>query len=381
MESSGIPDGRSIPQPSKPWALLDFLAGLSWRFILCFIALALVIFVLIQLSFVVVPLLIAILVSSILSPIAVKLRDRGLANGVAATMTVFLALAVLVLVALLVIPPLVSNADDFARELRDAVSELDKLLTQSPFNLDQSQADSITQSLSDAGPKIEHTLISGLGTIIPLVGQAVITLVLAIVMTGYMLRDGDRYWRWGLGFVEEPRQPAIDQMGRNAYSTLAAYLQGTSIVALLNASLITLGAWALGLPLLAPIAIIIFVAAFLPIIGAWIAAAAVILIALASQGIGAAVGIGLVYLLVSTFKSYFVSPFVIGTRVNLPPIITLTAVMVGTVLAGIAGGILAVPLTATVSGALSEIRQWRLLGDAAFVEHGIVDAEKPQAAD
>jgi predicted PurR-regulated permease PerM len=152
-------------------------------------------------------------------------------------------------------------------------------------------------------------------------------------------------------------------MGRNAYRTLAAYLQGTSMVALLNSSLITIGAWILGLPLLAPIAIIIFVAAFLPIIGAWIAATTVILIALASQGVGAAIGIGIVYLLVSAFKSYFVSPFVIGTRVNLPPIITLTAVMVGTVLGGIAGGVLAVPLTATVSGALAEIRKWRMLGD------------------
>lgn len=368
MQSSGAPDGRSIPQPEKPWALLDFLAGLSWRFLLCFFALAIFIFVTIQLSFVVVPLLIAILVSSILSPVAVRLRDRGLANGVAATLTVFMALAVLILVALIVIPPLISNADEFARALKGALGEIDKLLVDAPFNLDATQADAITNSLSEAGPKIEESLISGLGTIVPLVGRAAITTVLAIVMTGYMLRDGDRYWRWGLGFVEEPRQPAIDQMGRNAYRTLAAYLQGTSMVALLNSSLITLGAWFLGLPLLGPIAIIIFVAAFLPIVGAWIAAGTVILIALASQGISAAIGIGLVYLLVSAFKSYFVSPFVIGTRVNLPPIITLTAVMIGTVLAGIAGGILAVPLTATVSGALSEIRQWRLLGDDFVVE-------------
>ena len=124
----------------------------------------------------------------------------------------------------------------------------------SPFNIDPSQAQALTDKLQDLGPKIEQTLVSGIGTIVPIVGQAVVTLVLAIVMTGYILRDGDRYWNWALGFVEEPRRPAINDLGRSAYSTLAAYLQGTSIVAVFNSAAITFGAFLLGLPLLMPIA-------------------------------------------------------------------------------------------------------------------------------
>ncbi|MGB1583283.1 MAG: AI-2E family transporter, partial [Solirubrobacterales bacterium] len=130
------------------------------------------------------------------------------------------------------------------------------------------------------------------------------------------------------------------------------------------------------LPLLMPIAIIIFVAAFLPIVGAWIAAFTIVAIALASQGVGAAVGMGLIYLFVSQFKSYFISPFVIGTRVNLPPIVTLSSVMVGTVLGGVAGGILAVPLVATVSGTLSGIRAWRTEG---FVPSTTAGTEAPSS--
>lgn len=350
------------PEPEQPWALLDFLAGLSWRFLVCFMALGVAVFLLIQLSFVVVPLLIAILISSILTPLAHWLRGKGWSAGTAATATVFVALIVLTGIALLTIPPIISNADNFVGTLQESLDDLTKVLEGSPFNIDPAQAQALTDKLNDLGPKIEKTLVSGLGTIVPLVGQAVVTLVLAIVMTGYILRDGDRYWTWALGFVEEARRPAMDDLGRSAYSTLAAYLQGTSIVAVFNSAAITFGAFLLDLPLLMPIAIIIFVAAFLPIIGAWIAAFTIIAIALASQGVSAAIGMGLIYLLVSQFKSYFISPFVIGTRVNLPPIVTLSSVMVGTVLGGVVGGILAVPLVATVSGTLSRIRLWRTQG-------------------
>ncbi|MGH2906754.1 MAG: AI-2E family transporter [Solirubrobacterales bacterium] len=367
MNEHAAPAAASPPQPQRPWALLDFLAGLSWRFIVCFIALGIVVFVLIQLSFVVVPLLIAILVSSILAPVAERLRRRGWSSGLAATATIGIALAVLVGIALLTIPPLISNAGNFASTLKHSADELEQVLEGSPFNVNPTQAHALAEKLQDAGPKIEKALVSGLGTIVPLVGQAVVTMVLAIVMTGYMLRDGDRYWNWALGFVEDARRPAIDRLGQGAYGTLAAYLQGTSIVALFNTFFISLGAYLLGLPLILPIAIIIFVAAFLPIVGAWLAAFTAIAIALASQGVGAAIAMGLIYLLVSQFKSYFISPFVIGTRVNLPPIITLTSVMVGTVLGGVAGGILAVPLVATVSGTLSQIRKWRVDGEFAGV--------------
>lgn len=366
------------PQPEQPWALLDFLAGLSWRFLVCFIALSVVIFVLIQLSFIVIPLLVAILVSSILAPMAAALRNRGWSSGLAATATVGVALAVLIAIALVTIPPLISNANNFVSVLDESTEDLKKVLEGTPFNIDPTQAQSITDKLQEAGPKIKDALVSGLGTVVPIVGQAIVTLALAIVMTGYILRDGDRYWNWALGFVEEPRRPAINDLGRSAYSTLAAYLQGTSIVAVFNSLAITFGAFLLDLPLLMPIAIIIFVAAFLPIVGAWIAAFTIIAIALASQGVGAAIGMGLIYLLVSQFKSYFISPFVIGTRVNLPPIVTLSSVMVGTVLGGVAGGILAVPLVATVSGTLSRIRQWRTQGYPSSLDDG--GAAEPSVA-
>lgn len=364
MPADAPSDARKLPPPTHQWALLDVFAGLSWRVLVCTAALALLAFVLVELSFVVVPLFIAILFSSILSPLANWLKSRGMSAGRAATLTVAFVFLVILGVAALVIPPLISNADQFVNSLSEAADEFANALTKAPFNMSPADAAQVEAKLDSFAPQLRDTLITGIGTIVPILAQALVTLGLAIVMTGYMLKDGERDWEWMVGFVEAPRRPAIHLLGTKAYGTLAAYIRGTSLVAAFNSAAITFGAFLLGLPLLLPIAIVIFFAAFLPIIGAWIAAGLTIAIGLASGGLGTAVGMGLIYLLVSQFKSYFISPFVVGERVNLAPIVTLTTVMVGTVLGGIVGGIVAVPLLASVSGVLGQLRTWRVEGVA-----------------
>lgn len=351
-----------LPPPQHQWVLLNTLAGFSWRFLVCAAALALVVMILVELSFVVVPVFIAVLLSSILSPICNALKRRGMREGRAASLTIGFVFLVIVAIAFLTIPPIIGNADAFGDALHQAADRITTILNEPPFNMSPDDAGDVGDEVESFYPQLQDTLVSGIGTIAPKVAQLVVTLGLAIVITGYLLLDGERQWRWMVGFVEEPRRPAIHQLGLEAYGRLAAYIRGTSIVAAFNAVAITLGAFLLGLPLLLPIAIIVFVAAFLPIVGAWIAAALTIFIGLASGGVSTAVAMGLVYLLVSQFKSYFISPFVVGQRVNLAPIVTLTTVMVGTVLGGIAGGIVAVPLVATVSGALGQLRRWRVEG-------------------
>lgn len=351
-----------LPPPSNPWALLNMFAGFSWRFLVCAAALALIVAILVELSFVVVPVLIAILLTSILSPIAGWLRGRGMREGRAATMTIAFVALVIVLLLILVIPPLIKNAGNFVNSLEEAASEFSDKLQEAPFNLSAEDAADVERKLDSFGPMLRDSLIAGIGSLAPALAQMLVTFGLSIVLAGYLLLDGERNWRWATGFVDPARRPAIDVLGRNAFGTLAAYIRGTSIVAAFNTTAITFGAFVLGLPLLLPLAIIIFFAAFLPIVGAWIAAGLAISIGFASGGVGTAIGMAIVYLLVSQFKSYFISPFVVGSRVNLAPIVTLLTVMAGTVLGGIIGGIVAVPLMATAASVLGQIRKWRVEG-------------------
>lgn len=355
------------PEPRQPWAILDVFAQLSWRMIVCVVALAMLVFALVQISFVVVPVFLAVLFTSILSPLANWLKAHGVASGTSATLTVLVVIIVTVTALVLIVPPLISTADDFVKAVTNGIDTLGDRLQDEPFNLSAQDAEQIADKLESVGPKLQDMLVSSVGSLLPALAQLIVMLGLAIVITGYLLRDGVNNWRWILGFVDEPRRPAINQLGEVAYGTLSAYIRGTSIVALFNSVVITTGAWLLGLPLLLPIALVVFIAVFLPIIGAWMAAGMTIAIGLASGGLHDAVGMGLVYLFTSMTKSYFLAPFIVGNRVKLAPIITLTGVIVGTTLGGIVGGIVAIPLIATVSGALGQVRRWRMDGTAAGV--------------
>lgn len=362
-EAIPAPEGPP-PEPHKPWAMLDIFAQLSWRVIVCTIALTILVFALVQISFVVVPVFLAVLFTSILNPLTNWLKSRGVAPGTAATLTVLVVIAVIVTLLLLVVPPLISTADNFVKTVTTGIDNGSDLLQDEPFNLSAEDAESIAEKLESVGPKAQELLLSSVGSLLPALAQLLVMLGLAIVMTGYLLRDGVNNWRWILGFVDEPRRPAINKIGEEAYGTLAGYIRGTSIVAVFNMVVITGGAWLLGLPLLLPIAIIVFVAVFLPIVGAWMATGVTVMIGLASGGIHDAVGMALIYFAASTVKSYFLAPFIVGTRVRLAPIVTLTGVMIGTTLAGITGGIVAIPLIASVSGALGQVRRWRTDGTA-----------------
>lgn len=364
MSETTVDPDRQPPEPQQHWAMLDIFAQLSWRVIVCTIALAILVFALVQISFVVVPVFIAVLFTSILNPLANWLKAHGVADGTAATLTVLVVIIVIVTTLLLIVPPLITTGDDFVKAVNAGIDNGSELLQDEPFNLSAADAEEIAAKLEKVGPKAQEVLVSSVGSLLPALAQLLVMLGLAIVITGYLLRDGLKNWRWILGFVDAPRRPAINKIGEEAYGTLSGYMRGTSIVAVFNMVVITGGAWLLGLPLLLPIAIIVFVAVFLPIVGAWMATGVTVMIGLASGGLHDAVGMALIYFAASTVKSYFLAPFIVGTRVKLAPIITLTGVMVGTTLGGIAGGIVAIPLIASVSGALGQVRRWRVDGTA-----------------
>jgi predicted PurR-regulated permease PerM len=350
---------QPVPVPRRPWALLDYFAGLAWRFLVIAAALALVVFVLLQLKVVVVPLLLALLVSSILQPVVGWLRGKGLSQATAAILTLLGALLVMAGVLAVLLPALFSQMDDVVNSVNSAMDDIYKWLEGPPVNLSDSQLDSLRSDVSDAGPETGGLLLDGISAALPVFFQVVGVITFTIIFTGYILGDGDRYWRWMLGFVDPERHDVVNQLGRNAYGTLANYIRGTAAVATVDSVFIGVGLLILGVPQAIPIAVLVFFGAFLPIIGAWLVGIVAVLIALADGGIELALAVAALILIVQQLEGTFLQPFLVGHKVNLAPIVTLATVTAGTALAGIVGGILAVPLVATISGALAEVRRWR----------------------
>jgi predicted PurR-regulated permease PerM len=350
------------PTEGHDWGVLGTAAGWSWRFIVTLVALGVVLLILVELQFVVVPLLLALLVSSVLAPLTVWFERKGIGRGVAATLTVLVMIGIMVGFALLVIPPFLKNIDTFKDAFENAGDDLYAWLSGAPFNLSHDQIVTFKANVEDTVPDLKDALVQGIKSAAPLIAQVTAMTGLTIVLTGYLLAGGDRYWQWMLGFFAPVNRPGLNQLGVSAYEKLAGYLRGTAIMAAIYG--LGVGAFGLlfGVKLAGILGVVVFVLAFLPIIGAWISGALVAAMSFVSGGVWLMVAMILVLLILSQINSIFLRPYIVGDRVSLVPVVTLTTVLAGTTIAGVIGGILAVPVVATISGTLGQVRRWRSEG-------------------
>jgi predicted PurR-regulated permease PerM len=350
------------PGVSEEWGVLGTAAGWSWRFLVTAAALTLVLAALVFLQFVVVPLLLAVLISSVLAPLSAWFQRRGVKQGLAASLTVLVAIGVLVAFVLIAIPPFLKHIDTFKGAFDNTGDSLYSWLSGSPFNLSDTQIADLRTNVESAIPDLRQVFIEGVKTAAPIALQALAILGLTIVLTGYLLAGGDRYWQWVLGFFSPVNRPGINELGESAYRKLATYLQATAMMAALYGAGVGLFAFLFGVTLAGVLGLIVFALAFLPIIGAWVSGALVAAMSYVSGGVWTLVAMVLVMLVLSQINSIFLRPRIVGDRVSLVPVVTLTTVLAGTTIGGVIGGIIAVPVVATISGTLGQLRRWRTEG-------------------
>lgn len=360
-------DARSMFDPTPPgdgtdWGVLGTMAGWSWRILVSAAALTLVIFVLIQMKFVVIPLLLAVLISSVLAPLTLWFERHAIARGTAATLTVVVALAAIAGFVVLTIPPFLNNLNTFKDAFENAGDEIYAALSGSPFNLSDARIAALKGDVSEFVPDLKDALVQGVKAAAPMIAQAAATVGLTIVLTGYLLASGDRYWQWLLGFFAPVNRPGLNHLGVTAYGKMASYLRGTALMAAIYGIGVGLFGLLFGVKLAGILGVVVFVMAFLPIIGAWVSGALVAAMAFVSGGIWTTVAMIIVLFLLSQINSIFLRPRIVGERVSLVPVVTLTTVLAGTTIAGVIGGILAVPVVATISGTLGQVRRWRAEG-------------------
>lgn len=292
---------------------------------------------------IVLPLILALLLSSILWPIN-KLLRRVLPAAVSAALTVIALLASAVGVgwaaAALSVDGVrelssqavdnVRNLGDFAESLPFAVPDVDELLT------------SALRWLRENVGEILAQVSSGLGT----VGSVTVTALLALVLTFFCLKDGDRFSGWLLRWTTGTVFVHVAEVSSRSWRTLSAYVSSQAAVALVDAVFIGSGLWILGVPLALPLAVLIFFGGFLPVIGAVATGFLATLVALLADGwVTALIVLGIV-LLVQQLESNVLQPILVGKSLKLHPAVVLTGVTAGGSLFGIIGAFLATPTVA-----------------------------------
>jgi len=295
-----------------------------------------------------VPLIVAALVSTQLLPLIGWVTSRGVPRGLAIAASLIGVVAITAGLAWLFADALFGNLGGVGEDISAGADEVVVWLRDNNDWIKQHEdairefLKSLLPAAKDAAGGVLRGALGGLGLAAQLVSSALLMFVFLL----YILSSGDAIWGWIQNRFSPGRRNRVTVAGRAAWSAATGYIRGIALVALIDSSVITLGMLVIGTPHVGTLALLSFVTLFIPILGAWVSGAVIVLITLASVGSGAAVAMAAVILIAQQLDSMFVTPLVYQKTVSLHPIVTLTAVIVGSQLLGIVGAFLAVPMVA-----------------------------------
>ncbi len=331
-------------------ASLERAASWSWRLLVCAAAALSVLIVLRYLSVIVLPVMFALTIAPALTPVAGMLRRR-LGRPAAAVALLFGLAVVAGLIALVAISVL-AQYDELVDSLTEAVDDIVEILEGEPFNLSLEGTEDIRSSLADFSDEAFGYAVAGVQAGIAVVGGV----ILAVAVLYFILRDGPVLWEWILQRFAQESRPAIDRAGQHAWHELAGFIRGTALIAFVDAALIGIGLWLLGVPVAFALAVLVFIGSFIPFVGAFITGLVAVLVAFADGGWKIGLAALVLVAAVQFLEGNFLQPIIQSRTVDLHPAVILLAVAAGASLFGIVGAYLAVPVTAVAFAVVASLR-------------------------
>jgi predicted PurR-regulated permease PerM len=226
---------------------------------------------------------------------------------------------------------------------------------------DEATAQSVADELSEGIGTAVNWFVVGVVHVLPVVASFTTSVLLALLVAFFYMKDGAVMWRWTVQLAAGSG-PLVDRIGQRVWTTVSGYILGQAAIAALDATLIALGALILGVPHVASIFLLTFLGAFVPYIGATIAGAFAVLLAISEGGLARGAAMLGVVLAVQIFEGNVLQPWIQGRAVRLHPLVVALSVVAGGALAGFLGVFLAVPVVASGVVALDELRNAGLFG-------------------
>jgi len=343
--------------PVPPW--LRSGAAIAWRLLVLAAAIGLVAYGLAYLRVVVLPVIVALLLSTVLRPPSRWLARHHFSDAAAAGTTLLAALALLATALAMAGAAIGRQFSDLADSVEDGVREAGDALTKPPFNLSKAdineRIDSATSQLSDSSGALTGGALHGA----VLVGEVLTGFIITLLLLFFFLKDGPVLWRWIVETFGGRQRARLDELARRSYRALAGYVRGLVVVGLADATFIGVGLLALGIPLIAPLMLLTFLAAFVPLIGAFSAGLAAVLIALVAGGAVKALIVLALVIAVQQIEGHVLYPLIMGRTVNVHPIAVILGLATGAILAGIPGVFISVPVVTVAATALTYLRETR----------------------
>ncbi|MHC1562346.1 AI-2E family transporter [Actinomycetospora sp. C-140] len=329
--------------------------GLAWtarwslRFLLVAAAVTVVGFLVVALWDVVFPVFLGLVIATVVEPPVTWLRNRRVPGVLATALVLLLGLAALGGIVALIAPSVAGQAPLIAQGAVGGVQQVQGWLQGPPFNLGASQIgqyiQAATQRIQESAGQIATGVLTGLTT----VANSVVNGVLALVLAFLFVKDGPKFLPWLHRFAGPTSGDHLAEVGARSWLRLGGFIRSQALIGFVDAVFIGVGLVVFGVPLALPLAVLTFFGAFIPIVGALVAGALSVLIALVVKGVGTAIGVLILILVVQQVEGNLLQPLVQGRGLGLNSAIVILAVTAGTSLAGIAGAFLAVPVAAVIA--------------------------------
>ncbi|MFD3943833.1 AI-2E family transporter [Streptomyces sp. NPDC058579] len=337
-------------QPGTPPQVIPFLrtaAAYAWR-LLVVGALVYSLFALLgRFHEIGVAVFLGLVVTALLRPVA-DIVAKGLPRPLAVAITILGSLALVLGVLALVGEAVEGERTTLVREFRDGIDRIEDWLERPPFRLNPEALTDVQSRIGQFLSSHRSALISEAMSGAHRLVAVLTTLALALFCSVFFIHSGDRQWGWLQEQLPGRVRERMDVGGRAAWRTFTGYTHGIVLVAAVNATLVGLALWLLGVPLAVPLALLEFVAAFVPLIGSPIALAVAAVVALASQGPWiAAIVIGLI-VIIGQIEGHLLHPLVMSWAVRLHPLVVAISVIAGAIAAGVVGAVVAVPLVSVI---------------------------------
>lgn len=297
----------------------------------------------IRLEFVLIPLTLALILAAALFPLVAVLRRLHLPHALAALLTLALGGLGLGAVLALAVARVGAQWASLQSSAMDGLGQALRYLRRGPLSLSEEQISQTRQAVVDfvTSSEFGQHAVAGVFTTVELLTGFVLTLFILF----YFLKEGPAIWRFLLSPLRPEWRARTSRAGERAIGVLGGYLQGTALVALVDTVFIGGAVWILGVPLAVPLSILVFLAAFVPIIGATLTGVIAALVALVTVGMSAAIWVAVVVTVVNQLEGHLLAPVVLGRSLHLHPLAVLLALAAGAILGGIVGALLAVPFT------------------------------------
>ncbi|AOS66154.1 putative permease [Actinoalloteichus hymeniacidonis] len=336
---------------------LRVASAVAWRFLVIAAALWVLMWIVVGTSVVGIPIAVALLLAALMSPVVNRLTKIGVPKSLATGITLIAGLAVVAGVLTFVISAFTEGLPEMITRLTASVETIRTWLIDGPLNLRQEQIDQFLAGLTDMLQENQELITSGALSTAATVGELLTGILLTLFTLIFFLHDGPKIWSYLVQFAPKNVRTRVHTAGTRSFRTLVGYVRATALVAVVDALGIGIGLVVLEVPLAIPLSAMVFLAAFVPIIGAVLSGSVAVLVALVTVDAVTALLVLLVVLAVQQLEGHVLQPLLLGRAVRLHPLAVVLAIAVGVVQAQIIGALLVVPLLAVVNEAIRSLRQ------------------------